>query len=101
MTMPPPCVHGGALHGAAEALEEAGKEADRESGAGLTGGRRREPSSRQLGQMAASGVTMQHLQQEELHSGDGREHAVAPGGIASLLARADDRFWWPRGRPRG
>jgi hypothetical protein len=100
MTMPPPFVQGGALHGAAEALSEEVKEAYRESGAGLTVGRRREPSARQMGQMAASGVTMQNLPQEELHSGDWREHAVAPGGIASRLARADDRFWWQLGRPR-
>ena len=40
MAMPPPVVQGGSLHGAAEALQEEVKEAQRESGAGLTVGRR-------------------------------------------------------------
>jgi hypothetical protein len=33
---------------------------------------------------------MQNLSQEELDGGDGREHAVAPGGLAGLLARGCD-----------
>ena len=63
MAMPPPVVQGGWLHRAAEALQAEVKKAPRESGAGLTGGRRTEPQARQLGQMAAGGVAMQHLQQ--------------------------------------
>jgi hypothetical protein len=43
VAMPLPFVQGGALHRAAEALQEEGKEASRESGTGLTGGRRAEP----------------------------------------------------------
>ena len=66
MAMPPPFVQGGALHRAAEALQEEVKEAQREFGAGLTVGRRTEPQARQMGQMAAGGVAMQNLQQEEL-----------------------------------
>jgi hypothetical protein len=31
-----------------------------------------------MGQMTAGGVTMQNLQQEGLHGGDRREHAIAP-----------------------
>jgi hypothetical protein len=48
--------------------------------------------------MAASGVTMQNLPQEELHSGDWREHAVAPPGIADLATGCENRFGLP---PRG
>ena len=51
--------------------------------------------------MGARGVAMQNLSQQELDGGDGREHTVTPGGLAGLLARADDRFWLPRGRPLG
>jgi hypothetical protein len=43
MAMPPPVVHSGSLDGAAEALQEEVKEAERESGPGLTVGRRAEP----------------------------------------------------------
>ena len=43
MTMPPPVVQGGLLHGAVEALQEEVKETPWESGASLTVGRRREP----------------------------------------------------------
>ena len=43
--------------------------------------------------MGARGVAMQDLSQKELDGRDGREHAVAPGGIADLLTRADDGFW--------
>src|SRR5215510_8694745 len=45
-----------------------------------------------MGQMAAGGVTMQDLQQEELHGGDGREDAVAPPGIADLATGCENRF---------
>jgi hypothetical protein len=90
MPMPPPFIQGGSLHGAAEALPEAVKAAPRESGAGLTGGRRREAPPRQMGQMAAGGVALQHLEQEERHGGDRREDAVAPGGIPALTAHGHD-----------
>jgi hypothetical protein len=43
MAMPSAFVRETGLQGAAEALEEAVKEASRESGTGLTGGRRAEP----------------------------------------------------------
>jgi hypothetical protein len=46
MAMPPPFVQGGSLHRAAEALQEEVKKAQRESGAGLTVGRRTEPQAR-------------------------------------------------------
>jgi hypothetical protein len=49
--------------------------------------------------MSARGVAMQNLSQKELDGGDGREHAVAPGGIASCLTRANDRFWLQLSRP--
>jgi hypothetical protein len=61
VAMPLPFVHGGALHRAAEALQEEVKEASRESGTGLTGGRRAEPSARPMGEMTAGGLAMQHL----------------------------------------
>jgi hypothetical protein len=64
MAMPSPFVQGGSLHRTAEALQEEVKEAQRGSGAGLTGGRRTAPHARQMGEMAARGVAMQHLQQE-------------------------------------
>jgi hypothetical protein len=37
MSMPPPVIHGGSLHGTAAALQEEGTKASRESGPGLTG----------------------------------------------------------------
>lgn len=43
VAMPSPFAQGGSLHRAAEALQEEGKKAQRESGAGLTVGRRTEP----------------------------------------------------------
>jgi len=58
---PSPVVQGGLLHRAAEARQEEVKKASRESGAGLTGGRRTEPSARQMGEMAAGRMAMQHL----------------------------------------
>ena len=61
MAMPPACVQGGSLHRAAEVLQEEVKEAQRESGAGLTVCRRTAPQARQMGQMAAGGVAMQNL----------------------------------------
>ena len=45
MALPPPFVQGGALHRAAEALEQEVKEAQRESGTSLTVGRRTEPQA--------------------------------------------------------
>jgi hypothetical protein len=64
MAMPPAFTRDGGLHRAAEALQEEGTEAQRESGAGLTGGRRTEPQARQRGQMTAGGVARQDLPQE-------------------------------------
>jgi hypothetical protein len=42
--------------------------------------------------MGARGVAVQDLQPQELDGRDGREHTVAPGGIASLRARAEAGF---------
>ena len=64
MSMPPPVIHGGSLHGAVEALEEKVKKAQWESSPGLAGGCGTESQARQMGQMTASRVAMQHLQQE-------------------------------------
>jgi hypothetical protein len=64
MAMPPPVVHGGSLHGPVEALQEEVNKAQWESGPRWTGGRRRTPSARQMRQMTAGGVAMQHLQEE-------------------------------------
>jgi hypothetical protein len=41
--------------------------------------------------MAARGVAVQHLSEEELDGGNGRQHAGAPGGIASLSAHRHNR----------
>jgi hypothetical protein len=92
MAMPPPVVQGGLLHGATETLEEESEEAQREFSTRLTVGRRCEPQARQMGQMTAGGVAMQHLQQEEVYGGDRREHAVAPGGIPDLTAHRQNGF---------
>jgi hypothetical protein len=92
MPVPLPFVHGRPLHGTAEALQEEIKEAPWESGPGLTVGGRREAQARQMGQMAAGGVAMQDLQQEELHGRDRRQHAVAPGGIPNLTAHGQNGF---------
>jgi hypothetical protein len=90
--MPPPIVQGRALHGAAEARQEEGKEAQWESGPSLTGGRRRDPSARQMGEMTAGGVAMQHLSQEALPGGDRRERAGAPCSRPDLTADREDGF---------
>ena len=92
MAMPPSFVPGGWLHRAAEMLQEEVKDAPRESGAGVTGGRRPEPQARQLGQMAAGGVALEHLSQDERHRGDRRAHAIAPCGIPDLTAHGKDGF---------
>jgi hypothetical protein len=86
MTMPPPFIQGGLWHGATEALQEAVKQADRDPGPRLTRGRRREAQARPRGQMAAGGVAMPHLPQEELPGRDRRQHAVAPCGVPELPA---------------
>src|SRR5215217_9080840 len=52
-------------------------------------------------QMTAGGMAMQHLEEQELEGGHGRQYTVAPGGIAGLLPRANDGFRLPRGRPLG
>jgi hypothetical protein len=39
-----------------------------------------------MGQMAIGGGAMQNLQQEELHGGDRREHAVASHRVTHLSA---------------
>jgi hypothetical protein len=62
--MPAPVVQGGVLHRAAEALQEEVKDAQRESGTGLTVCRGREPSAREMGEMAAGCVPMENLPQE-------------------------------------
>src|SRR5262245_6694640 len=49
MPMPPPVVRGRSLCRAAEALQEGVKDAHRESGGGMTVGRRAEPQVRQMG----------------------------------------------------
>jgi hypothetical protein len=64
MPMPPTVVQSRLLHGAAEVLQEEGKDAQWESRAGLTVGRRAEPQARQMGQMTAGRVAMQNLQEE-------------------------------------
>ena len=51
--------------------------------------------------MTARGVAVQHLEQEELDGGRGRQHAVAPGGLAGLLARRHHRVRLALGRPLG
>jgi len=88
--MPPAFVQGRPLHRAAEALEEAVKEAQREFGTRLTGGRRTEPQARQMGQMTAGGVAMENLQQEELYGGDRCEHAITPPCIANLATHREN-----------
>jgi hypothetical protein len=98
LPMPSPAVHGGALHGAAEALQQAGKDASREAGPGVTVGRRREPHPRQMGPMAAGGGALEPLQPEEGHSRDRRAPAVAPPGLADLATSRENRVGWP---PRG
>jgi hypothetical protein len=99
MALPPPFVQGGSFHCAAETLQQEVKDAPRESGPGVTGGRRAEPQARQMGEMTAGGMAMQHLPEKALDGGDGREYTVAPGGLAGLLTRANECFWLPLGRP--
>jgi hypothetical protein len=92
MTMPPSFIQSGSLHGTAEALQEEVKNAYRGSGSGLTIGRRREAHARQMGQMAAGGIAMQNLSQEELHGRDWRQPTVASEGIPDLTARSQNGF---------
>jgi hypothetical protein len=74
-------------HRRAEECEQEPNEGEGEVRAGLTVGRDAESQTRQMRQMAARGMAVQQLEQEELDGGHRRQHAVAPGGIASLLAR--------------
>jgi hypothetical protein len=70
-----------------------------EFGAGLTVGRGAESSARQMRHMAARGMAVENLSQEELQGGHGRQHAVAPGGIASLAAYRQNRVRLELGCP--
>jgi hypothetical protein len=81
MTRPPPLGQGGSRYRTAEALQQERKEGQWKCGAGVTVRRRAEPQARERGHMAAGGVAVPHLSQEERHGGDRREHAVAPPGI--------------------
>jgi hypothetical protein len=101
MAMPLTFARATGLQGAAEALQEEGKAASRESGAGLTVGRRAAPSARQMRQMTAGGMARQNLSANKLHGSDGREDTLAPGGIAGLLTRANDGCWVHLGGPLG
>jgi hypothetical protein len=47
-----------------------------------------------MGQMTAGGVAMQNLPQEEVHGGDGREHAIASGHIPDLTTHGKDGVGW-------
>jgi hypothetical protein len=87
------------LRGSAEAGQQELKEGEGESGAGLAGGRGAEPSAREMRHMTARGVAVQNLEQEALDGGRGRQHAVAPGGLAGLLARRHHRVRLEWGRP--
>ena len=49
--------------------------------------------------MTARGVPVQNLLQEELHAGDGREHAVAPVGIADLTTSGENGVGLPQRGP--
>jgi hypothetical protein len=87
------------LHAGAEACQQEAKEVEEELRAGLTIGRGTEAYAADVWQMRARGVAMPNLSQKELEGGDGRAHAVAPGGLAGLLACAEDGFWLSLGRP--
>jgi len=52
-----------------------------------------------MGQMTASGVAMENLQEEELHGRDRYEHAVAPCGVPDLTAHGQDGVGLQQGSP--
>jgi hypothetical protein len=51
--------------------------------------------------MAARGMAVQPLAPEELDGGHGRQHAVAPGGLANRWAHSRHRVRLALGRPIG
>ena len=71
-----------------------------EFGAGLTVGRGAELSARQMRHMATRGMAGEHLSEEELEGGHGRQHAVAPGCLTSLAADRQHHAWLEWSCPR-
>ena len=49
--------------------------------------------------MAARGVPVQNLPQEELHGRDRREQAIAPSGVPNFPAHCLDGFGWQQHGP--
>jgi hypothetical protein len=64
MAMAPAFAREAGLPSASEALQQEGKDAPQESGAGLTVCRRMAPQARSMEQMTSGGVAMQNLPQE-------------------------------------
>jgi hypothetical protein len=91
MALPPPIVQGRARYRGANALEPQVKDAPQESGTGVIVGCRAAPPARQMRLLMTSGMTMQHLPQEERYGGDRREDSVVPRQITYLAACGEHR----------
>jgi hypothetical protein len=99
MARPPAITRGAGGGRAGDARAEEIKEAERESGAGLTVGRGAEAQARQLGQRTAGGVALENWEQEERRGRAGREQAVAPGGRPDLPAHGQEGCGWQQQGP--
>ena len=77
-----------------------GKAAQRAPGAGVPGGRRPAPHTRQRGPLAAGGVAMATLSQEERQRAARRAPASAPGGLPALTAPRQHGGGVPQQGPR-
>jgi hypothetical protein len=92
MSMPAAFLGNGGLDRLAEALQEVFEQADGELGAGLTVRRGTEIEAGEMGEMATSRITMEDLQQKQLHGNHRIEEAVTPRGVAYGFTGRVDRL---------
>jgi hypothetical protein len=95
MSMPAAFLGDGGLDRLAEALQEVFEHADGELGAGLTVCRSTEIEAGEMGEMATSRITMEDLQQKQLHGNHRIEETITPHGVAHGLTGGRDRLSGP------
>jgi hypothetical protein len=99
-SMPAAVLGNGGWDRLAEALQEGFEQADGELGAGLTGRRGTAIATGEMGAMATSRMTMEDLQQKQLHGNHRIEEAITPHGVAHGLTGGRNRLGLPVGGPR-
>src|SRR6266850_4264063 len=99
MSMPATFLGDGGLGRLTQALQEVFEHADGELGAGLTVRRGTEIAAGEMGEMATSRITMEDLQQQQLHGDHRIEEAITPHGVAHGLTGGRDRLGLQLGGP--